>query len=480
MAFDPVVSTSIIIAYLLFILLVGILAWRLESTGSLEDYFLAERNIGNIVGFFSMAATLFSAVSLIGFVGYWYKFGLSAYMAIIGAYTIVVAALYYYLGPKVWKEGRKLNQVTPSDLFRDYFESSLYGYIVAFSLIFAIFPYLVVQFKGVQIILEIAMGPVIPVSWGLIAIAGAISAYTLLGGMPSVAWTDLFQGILLLGGTLIGGVFLVLTLGGGYENAFTSLLNTKPEILSIPDPTGVWDWTFIMTFTFGVFLSSIIRPQSWIRLHYFKEKANVRNLSWKIPAFLLLIQFGGFSAVLAGSALIPNANPDHFLLLLYKNNFHTVFLGLIASAGLAAMMSTAGSLSHSISVFILNDFVQKLKPNWREKRNLSIARVSSVSIIILALWISTYDVGLIADLATASGAIAASVCFPQVVTALQGTSWPTYEGAIAGTIIGGSVAILFLVVPYVSAPFGIYGGLYGLVANTVVFIGVSYLTLNRA
>jgi len=478
MEFNPLVSTGVVVSYLIFTLFTGLLAWKYKSTGSLEDYFIAERDMNGVVGFFSMAATLFSAVSMLGFVGYWYKFGLSTFMAIVGGYAVVVAAIYYYIGPKIWEKGRELNQITPSDLLEEHFESSYYGYIVAFFLLLAIFPYLVVQFKGVQIILELALGQILPVFWVLVTVATVIAIYTLLGGMPSVAWTDLLQGLMLLGATLIGGLFLVQTIGGGFEAAFTSLLNNNPDVLSIPDPTGVWDWKFIMTFMGAVLLGSVLRPQTWIRLHYFKDKAQVRNLSWKIPAYLLLIQFGGFCAVLAGATLIPDANPDYFLLLLYQNNFHTILFGLIAASGLAAMMSTAGSLSHSIAVVIMNDFIQKIRPDLKEKRNLLIARISSVVIIVLALWISRYDIGLIADLATAASAITAAVFFPQLLTTIRESSWATREGAIAGTVIGGSTAILFLVVPYVDPPFGIYGGFYGLAANILVFVSVSYITLD--
>ena len=63
--------------------------------------------------------------------------------------------------------------------------------------------------------------------------------YVLIGGMRSVAWTDVIQGVLLLSGMLIAGLATVMAMGGVGE-FFTKVRELPPEALSVPGPSGVW------------------------------------------------------------------------------------------------------------------------------------------------------------------------------------------------------------------------------------------------
>lgn len=476
MAFDATLSTAIVGAYMAFTMLLGLYAWRISPSVDVEDYVLADRAVHWFVGFFSTAASQFSALSFMGFIAFYFNFGVSAYIAIAGAYVIFTSGTYYMLGTKVWKLGRKFGHITPSDTVRDYYDSPVLGYVVAAGMVLALIPYLVVQFLGVGILLKLATGGLVPITAGAGIIAVVIAVYTWLGGMQAVAWVDTMQGVMLLGGTFIGGLVLVFTVGDGFTPAYQAILDSKPALLGVPGPAGVFDWTYIVTFAVPVFLGWVYHPHMWIRLHYFDSGRAVENLPWVTGGIEWLIQLGGWFTVLAGVLVIPDAPPDQFLLLMFRQFFPTVVFALIASAGIAAMMSSASSQCHGIGTVVSRDITQQLRPEWGEDRHLLAARVATTVAILGAFVLATFGIKFLLTSGAAAAALSTSLIFPQVVAAVYGAEWPTKAGAIAASVLGGTTSLLFLAVPQVQSAFGVWGGFWGLVVSVVVFVGVSLVT----
>ncbi|MFB6294159.1 MAG: sodium:solute symporter, partial [Candidatus Nanohaloarchaea archaeon] len=354
MAFDPVVSLGIIALYGVITLGIGLYAWTRSSSKTLDQYFLADRKIGWFVGFFSIAASQFSALTMIGFIAFYFNFGIGAFIAITGGALLFYAGSLYFLAPRIWKVGTEFSHITPSDTVAQYYDSQALRYVVAVGMILALLPYLQVQFSGIGIALEIGSGGLIPVPVGAAIIALIIAVYTILGGMKSVAWVDTMQGILLLGASFVGGLVLLFTVGGGVQNAFTTLLSQKPGLISIPGPQGVFDWRHILTFSIPVFLGWLYHPYIWMRINYFENGEMMEHLPWVFMGIFWLTQFGGFATVLAGATIIPNVAPDKFLLLMYQRFFPTAIFAVIASAAIAAMMSSASSICHSIAAVVSN------------------------------------------------------------------------------------------------------------------------------
>lgn len=476
MAFDATVSIAVLSVYMLVVLGLGLAAWRLNPPETVEDYLLANRGISWFVGFFSTAASQYSALIFLGFVGFYFNFGLAAFMAILGAYVYITGSTYYFLGPRIWKIGRKRGHITPSDTVRDYYDSPLLGYVVAIGLILALIPYLQVQFTGVGIVLSLATGGQVPIVVGAAIVAAIIGVYTWFGGMRSVAWVDTLQGVMLLGGTAIGGIVLVFVVGGGYEAAYGELLANYSGLLAIPGPRGVFTWPYIMTFGIAVFLGWIFHPHMWMRLHYFKSGRAVENLPWFMGLTNWLGNLGTWSVVLAGVLLIPQAAPDQFILLMYREFFPTVVFALIAAAALAAMMSSASSQCHGIGAVVSRDLSSKLRPRWNDDRHVIVARLATVVAIVGAFGLSTLGIEFLLTSGAAAAALGASLVFPQVTAAVYGWEWPTTEAAIAGSVLGGLTTLVLLTVPGIESPLGLYGGFWGVALNVAVFVIGSYVT----
>lgn len=474
--FNPLLAVGIMFAYMVVVLGVGVAGWLKSSTDDMEGYLLADRGMHWFTGFFSFAASMISALAFMGLVAFYFKFGLAPFVAITTLGLIVATSgTFLVFGPKVWKIGRKFGHMTPSDTLREYYDSRYYGYLVAVGLIIAMVPYLEIQFKGVGIVFDIGTGGMISVTAGSAILAVVIAIYTWLGGMKSVAWVDTMQGVMLLGGTFVGGIAILFSVAGGFGPAYETIVNTRPDMLTVPGAAGVFSWPYIVSFSIPVFVGWIFGPHIWLRLHYFGDGRALYHLPWVWAAIIWLTQIGGWAVVMAGIIIAPDVSPDQFVLWMHRAYFPTIVFGFIASAALAAMMSSASSIVHGIGSVVARDITQQIKPEWEEK-NVLVARIVIMVTILAAFLLSTLDIALLLESGAAAASLATALVFPQLLAAVYGWEWPTRQGAFSASLLGPAVFLTLLAVGQLSSPLGLYEGAWGIITNIVVFVGVSLVT----
>ncbi|OYT62230.1 Na+/pantothenate symporter PanF, partial [Thermoplasmatales archaeon ex4484_30] len=142
----------IIIAYFLILLAIGIYAHR-KTKATPEDYFLANRNFGSIILFFTLAATNFSAFTFLGFAGKAYTDGMGQY-GIMALGTSFMAMMFYFIGRKIWKAGKEKGYVTPGELIgKEHKSKGLQFLVTAIMSMFTI-PYLAIQTIGAGYIFQ--------------------------------------------------------------------------------------------------------------------------------------------------------------------------------------------------------------------------------------------------------------------------------------------------------------------------------------
>lgn len=478
MAFNPTLAIGVMILYMAVVLGVGLYAAKGSATGDLEGFLLADRKMHWFTGFFSFAASMISALAFMGLVAFYYQFGIAAFIAIAGLGLIIITSgMLLFLGPRIWKIGRKYGHMTPSDTLREYYDSPVYGYLVAIGLILAMVPYLEIQFKGVGIAFLIGTGGLVPIAYGSAIIAIVIAIYTWAGGMKSVAWVDTMQGVMLLAGTFIGGLAILFTAVGGFVPAYETILGSGGQsgMLEIPGQAGVFDWVYILTFSIPVFAGWVFSPHIWIRLHYFEDGRALFHLPWVWALIIWLTQVGGWAVVLTGIVIATDVPPDQFVLRMHREFFPTVVFAFIASAALAAMMSTASSIVHGIGSVVSRDLVGHIKPEWEDKQVL-IARITIMITIFAAFLVSLADVALLLESGAAAASLSCALVMPQVIAAVYGWQWPTKQGALAASFLGPVVFLALLLVPQLTSPLGFYAGAWGLITNVVVFGLVSLVT----
>jgi|Deesub1362B_J571_1020462.scaffolds.fasta_scaffold00509_4 SSS family solute:Na+ symporter len=482
MAFDPTVSIAVIAIYLLITLGVGLLAWRRYPPVSFEDFVLAKRKIHWFTGFWSAAAAQFSALSFMGFIAFYYKFGVAGYVAILGMYLFLTCSMYYFIADKAWKLGKRFGHITPADVLGEYFSSKYYRYLVGIALILALVPYLQVQYAGVGILLDIATGGLVPFWLGGLILYIIMLAYTWAGGMRSVVWTDTIQGIIMLGAMLFGGFTLVFLIQGGIGAAYNHILEKiGPEFFTIPDRTGVWKWDYLLAWAIPVGLGWILHPHMWARLYYFERGHVVKYYPFVAGFIEYLLQTGGWIVVLAGVLILPNVSPDQYLLMTYRMYFPTVLFGLIAAAGLAAMMSSAAAQNHAVGMVVTRDIIHTAEANVSDRTEVLITRIAIAVVGFIAYLTAVFGYSLLLTSGAAAASLATASILPQIATAMYGVSriGPvklTKEGAIGGSFAGLIITLVLFLSPTLSKSIGLYPGIWGLAANIAAFIVVSAFT----
>lgn len=261
-------SNAAIVTFSIYIVGVLVLAWLsnrlLQSKSFLSEYFLGSRSLGVWAFALTFAATSASGGSFIGFPSLVYTHGWIVGLW-IGSYMIVPIVSMGLLAKRINQVARKSGAITIPDILRDRFESPLFGAVATGLIVFFMAFNLIAQFKGGSVILQSLLQDVplfrtashgladmlhgVPILGGsedkpgyllcLFVFTAAVVVYTAYGGFRAVVWTDVMQGLV-----MVGGVILMLPLAiwavGGLGNATREMAQmTTPNLvkleLTIPD-----------------------------------------------------------------------------------------------------------------------------------------------------------------------------------------------------------------------------------------------------
>jgi sodium/proline symporter len=376
----------IFVLYLVFLIGVGYKTMAFNK--SQEDYLLAGRKLGPWVTAFSERASGESAWLLLALPGAAISVGLGEAWTVIGI-TLGIIASWYLIAERLRKETEKYDALTiPEYLHRKYQDNSnvirlFSAVIIAFFFTF----YVSAQFHASGKVINSLFG-LSPVN-GITIGAAVIISYTLMGGLFAVAWTDLLQGILMI------GTLVILPLAGFLElqgNAYT----LSDDLLQIGESNA--------SFTMGrgglAAVSVILGGLSWglgylgqphlvirymaIRNPIDVKKARTIAILWALP--------GITGAFLIGLVALNYYGPEYFnyfdveqaMPLLALELLPPVFAGLLISGAVAAMMSTADSQLLVSTSAITEDFIhQYLGINIS---NRALVRLSRFTIVILGLF----------------------------------------------------------------------------------------------
>ena len=174
------------------------------------------------------------------------------------------------------KLGKARGYVTPADLVGDYYGGTAVRLLAALTGALYVLPYVIMQIKAGGYLAERLFPDAPAIQFlgaeydmfraGVWALSLLTMGYVLIGGMRSVAWTDVIQGLLLLSGMLVVGLATIIYFQdkGGYFQAISKLPH---EALSIPGATGKWNPWMMMSICVLTSLGAIIQPGQWMRFY---------------------------------------------------------------------------------------------------------------------------------------------------------------------------------------------------------------------
>ena len=272
--------------------------------------------------------------------------------------------------------------------------------------------YMLFQFGRIGIVLflpSVALSVVTGVNVEFcILLMGVLSiAYTVLGGIEAVVWTDVIQVFVLLGGALLCLILIPFQIEGGFAGMM--------ELARGAEKLRTFDFTFDFTApTFWVILlgglsANLISygsDQTVIQRYLTTkdEKSAARGIwtnAWMtIPATLLFFSIGTALYIFYRThpaRLNPTLdNPSAIFPWHIVTELPAGVAGLLIAGVFAAAMSSLDSAMNSVSAAVTTDFYRRFRPGADEHKCLLLARCITVIVGVIgigsALWMANSDI----------------------------------------------------------------------------------------
>src|ERR1700693_5950307 len=120
------IPVIVILVYLALIAFIGSIAFRRGKTNT-EDFFLANRSVGEMVFFLSIFATNMTAFAIIGSSGQAYRQGIVIYGLMASSSALVIPLTIFFIGTRLWALGKKFGHQTQVQFFRDRWDCDAIG-----------------------------------------------------------------------------------------------------------------------------------------------------------------------------------------------------------------------------------------------------------------------------------------------------------------------------------------------------------------
>jgi SSS family solute:Na+ symporter len=408
-----------------------VLAVRARGATTLEQWSVGSRGFGTVFVFVLMAGEIYTTFTFLGGSGWAYGRGAPAFY-IIG-YGAVAYVMSYWLLPAIWRRATTWKVLSQPEFFARAYDSPALGTLVALVSIVALMPYLVLQLKGLGIIVSEA-------SYGAIGAGTAIwigtittVVYVVLSGVKGSALTAALKDALVLVSVVALGVALPRILHGGIGPMFARIAAEHPGFLVLPDAGMSPSWfasTMLMT-VFGFYMW----PHTFGSVFTARDARVFRRNAALMPLYqliLLFVFFIGFAALLSVPGL-TGSDADLALLRVTRQTFGPWIVGAVGAAGMLTAL-VPGALILMSAATILSRVVRPASAAL-PGGSIALARLFVPVVALVALFF-TFRGGttLVTLLLIAYSTV--TQLFPPLLAALWFPARATAAGAAAGIIAG--------------------------------------------
>ncbi|EAH7072861.1 sodium/proline symporter PutP [Campylobacter upsaliensis] len=465
------------IAYSALMLFIGFYFYRKNK--STEDYFLGGRSLGPVVSALSAGASDMSGWLLMGLPGALYVSGfVESYIAIglsIGAFlnwVFVAKRLRIYTSVIA-------NSITIPDYFETRFDDDKHILRIVCAIVILVFFtfYVSSGLVGGAKLFESTFG--IDYTHALTTGTIIIVLYTFLGGYKAVCWTDMIQGLLMMSALIIVPLVMLSNLGG-YEAAISIVQEIKPQNLSMGE--GVSLLTIISALAWG--LGYFGQPHILVRFMSIRSTkeiptATIVGISWMVISLIGACFIGILGIAYVHKFNLTLQDPEKIFIVMSQLLFNPWIAGILLSAILAAIMSTASSQLLVSSSTLAEDFYRRIfKQDASSQIVMRLGRIGVLLVALIAFLISTdKNSSVLSIVAYAWAGFGAS--FGSVMLFSLFWSKMTRMGAIAGMVTGAVVVVAWKNYLAGALNFPIYEIVPGFVCASLVIIIVSLMTKVR-
>jgi SSS family solute:Na+ symporter len=430
----------VVVVYLLVMLFIGF--WSSKQITDTTDFMVAGRRMGPILMAGTLAATEIGGGSSLGVVENAsmlgnVQWGLSAAWYIIGMGLAFV--ILTFLAPRM----RNTEVKTVPEYFR-----RRYGKVAGFFTAITMFIPLIGLTAGQMLASGVIVSAILGVNFkiAVVIIGLIIIAYSVMGGMWSVALTDIVQvGFIVLGMAI--AVPFAMSHAGGWAQVKA---NVPPEVWNLTEGIGSWQGIIAIivmyTGTFTVGQEAVARFYSARDGKTARQgsiaAAGINIVYAFIPTILGIIMLSMVNQGIVDKAALLAKGARYSLPELATLTMPPLIVGILFAGIISATMSSADSdLLGGASIFGNDIYKTYLRKNADEKEVVMVTRVGMVAIGLFSIGVALSTGNLIKLLMFCFTLRAAGSFFPYVI----GLYWKKSSSiaAVASLVIGGLTSVFF-------------------------------------
>jgi SSS family transporter len=391
-------------------------------------------------------ATWFGAETVLGIPAKFVNSGLNGVVEDpFGAGSCLILVGLFFAG-KLYR----MNLLTISDYYRERYGRSV-EVICSIIIMVSYLGWVSAQVTALGLVFNLLSGGVISMPWGMTIGVVSVLAYTLFGGMWSVAITDFMQMIILVVGLAVLAVYAGDQAGGA--DKVIALAVSQDLFKFLPEP-NMKDILFFLAAAITIMFGSIPQQDVFQRV----MSANSLNAATKGPIIggicYILFAFVPMFLVVSALIIMPEQaaqlieeDPQKVLPTLVMTQMPFVMQVLFFGALLSAIKSCASATLLAPSITFTENIWRQFFPHQGDKQSLLAMRVTvlvfSALVLLYAIQMqgsSIYEMVSGAYQVTLVGAF---------IPLLFGLYWSkaTTQGAILSIALGLSTWLLLLMTP---------------------------------
>ena len=378
----------------------------MKKTKDLKGFAIGNKDMGPILIGITMAASISSTATFVINPGFVYTHGLSAYLhyAVAASFGIVVAFILLTRGFR--KLGASKGSLTiPDWIFHRYGSRGL-------SLFFAVINLLSITFVVLILVgCSILLSSLFPISQKVALISALlfVFSYVLMGGTYAHAYTNTFQGVLMI----VISLFLFWSglkyFDAGFIESLTTVSKNYASVINV-DSNLYYDYFSVFLSSFLITFALMFQPHISSKILYIKKDEDVSKFittTFIVGTVFGLMLFVGFYAKLSGLVVDRQdmVVSEYIVHEFSQGTFGPYILVFITLTLLAAGLSTLDGILVSLSAMVVNDiylpfFGKGLNEQERQVKALKLSRVVLISIGLFSFalaWNPPQLVGLFAQ-----------------------------------------------------------------------------------
>lgn len=461
---------SMVIAYLL--VTIGIGLWAARRVKNTADFAIAGRHLPLYMIITTTFATWFGSELVLGVPAKFIEGGLHALVEDPFGAGMCLILVGLFFAAKLYR----MSLLTISDYYRARYGRAI-EVVCSLIIMLSYLGWVSAQVTALGLVFNLLSGGAISISMGMAIGVVSVLAYTLFGGMWSVAVTDFMQMIILVLGLVVLAYFAGDMAGGAGK--VIDLAASRDLFRFLPEPS--WhEIVFFIGAAVTMMLGSIPQQDIFQRvMSADTEKSAVRGTviggaCYVIFAFVpMFLVVSALIIMPAEATALLAEDPQKVLPTLVMDRMPFAMQVLFFGALLSAIKSCASATLLAPSVTFTENIWRQFRPYVSDRENLLTMRIS---VLVFSACVLAYSIAMegtpIYELVASAYQVPLVGAFVPLIFGLYWKRAST-QGAIAAVVLGIGVWVVFMATPALHEAFpqqlaGLLAAVLGMVAGSLL------------